>query len=111
MSLVSFLCGLNALLFLYLAWSFSCKSRENCENNLRMIFMGIMVISLFIALGEVLFEYQYLMLDSALPVAAATLVDDTQIAPFHFLLLAGGVILFVFLKQMHLFSKPKFPKL
>lgn len=111
MSLVSFLCGLNALLFLYLAWSFSCKSREHCEHNLRLIFMGIMLISLFIALGTVLFEYEYLILDSALPVATAVLVDDRQIAPLHLLLLLGGLLMLFLLKNMHLIVRPKFPRL
>jgi len=98
MALLSFVCGLNALLFLYLA--IHCFKKRDCKNGcVRHIFLIIAVISLFIGLGEVVFEFNIMAMNSAIPVPALALVDERKLLFYKLVLTIGGVILFWFLTR------------
>ena len=100
MSLVSFICGLNAVLFLYLAYTFTCETKNCQQIMLRLVFLAVSLGSLALAVGEVLFQYELMAMDSAVPVALATLVNETELLPFKVALTLGGLLLLLGYKRL-----------
>ena len=100
MSLVSFICGLNAVLFLYLAYTFTCETKNCQQLMLRIVFLAVSLGSLGLALGEVFFQYELMAMDSAVPVALATLVDETELLPLKVALTVGGLLLLLGYKRL-----------
>jgi hypothetical protein len=101
MSLLSFICGLNAVLFLYLAWTFTCQRRTCDQKNLRIIFAVISAGSILLALGELLFELNLIAMDDDIPVALATFVDERALLPEKVALTVGGILLLLGLKKFY----------